>query len=983
MKYAHIQKSLIRKFTLLASALLLIAASILTTGVEAAKQGVYANASVYFTLDNALLTAGTTTQTLSFTLNLINQSSAAVDLNQYGIRVMDKAGNKYSAQLIEKASARVLTKQTQGYKYTAQVPSNMTIGQFSINIFAWDDTSATYMRNLGSLDASEATTTKVASSTTKAIINLANVNAALPASSSASFELVRSYKVLKNNIWYLYSDFLIENLSAKAIQLPANLLFNLRDAAAQTTPISILSGANQTIQSKQLGVLTTQVSLAAVDTTGKLSLELTKKSVSSTTITTSLLASLSVDDSYINSQVGSSLLYITKTTTQASSMVANRTEYTYLPYSNEIAVDYTLKNEGLTSLTLPKLSAKYQVGDATIDTPAVDAEVHPLTLAAGESETYHFTANFPKATDTSTIELVVMEKAQSGTIKPINLVHLPASYSLLADSGFSETTGLDMKDFDASLSKYSMFSFQVIRSYNTTVDGKALINIDVIAKNQNASTLKLPTALAFTLLDSANLTYPTTVLRGGGQLILPHQSSEFTLQAAIGVEDKSKLYSLQLVKKAAASNSNPAAAVDTTSTSTTAADKVLDTLDLTSSFANTKSNSSVATTIGKLAVSLKSAYRLASNGSNDVLVSELEIQNVDTKTITLPSPMDTSLYGGYMLGDLDAQGKVIQIQSSPYLYPNQKTTIYIYAKIPYTSAIVDGYIYLGDGTWNSQAQTWSATHEWTEIPYTASTSVISSANLNIPWTLDTPGRASIAEVVDSQIYDINNQKMLAVRILQTNKEARNGSIVPYTGYLSGVDGSVLPLKTTDDSANTTALSKEGLALTTLWTLLPTGLAADNQQFIFGQKINADAFASPQQYAFTPSTLVSGGALNSVAVYPYTISAQNPELTLVSNSGVAGYEFSFDYTIAKALSAAGTATNRSLVYKLTDDNGVEVKSWEEALEGTAAWVTGKQTLTFTYSDVTDPLTFAQSPKHLKVYEKFEGGTRLLGSISTDF
>jgi hypothetical protein len=216
-----------------------------------------------------------------------------------------------------------------------------------------------------------------------------------------------------------------------------------------------------------------------------------------------------------------------------------------LPYSNEIAVDYTLNNEGLTSQTLPKLSAQYQVGGSTLLIPAVDAAAHPLTLAAGESETYHFTAEFPKATDTSTIELVVMEKVASTAIKPINLVHLPTSYSLEANSGLFETTALDMKGFDATLSKYSMFSFQVTRSYNTTVNGNAMINMDVIAKNQSANALKLPSALGFTLLDSANLAYPTTVVTGGGQSVLPHQSSEFTLQAAIGVEDKSKLYSLQ------------------------------------------------------------------------------------------------------------------------------------------------------------------------------------------------------------------------------------------------------------------------------------------------------------------------------------------------------------------------------------------------------------------------------------------------------
>lgn len=228
--------------------------------------------------------------------------------------------------------------------------------------------------------------------------------------------------------------------------------------------------------------------------------------------------------------------------------------------------------------------------------------------------------------------------------------------------------------------------------------------------------------------------------------------------------------------------------------------------------------------------------------------------------------------------------------------------------------------------------------------------------------------------------------MLAVRILQTNKEARNGSIVPYSGYLTNVDGTVLALKTTDDSANTTMLSKEGLALTTLWAVLPAGLATDNQQFIFGQKINSDMIASPQQYSFTPSTPLNN-SLASVALYPYTLSVQNVKLvsTIIgagANSSV-GYDVSFDYSINKAIDAAGSLTNRSLVYKLLDNNGAVIKTWDNALEGASAWTTGKQKLSFAFSDVANQNTFVGHSQLLNVYEKFEGGTRLLGSLSVSF
>jgi hypothetical protein len=241
----------------------------------------------------------------------------------------------------------------------------------------------------------------------------------------------------------------------------------------------------------------------------------------------------------------------------------------------------------------------------------------------------------------------------------------------------------------------------------------------------------------------------------------------------------------------------------------------------------------------------------------------------------------------------------------------------------------------------------------------------------------------LGQVVDSQIYDFNNQKMLAVRILQTNKEARNGSIVPYTGYLANVDGTILALKTTDDSSTTTKMSKEGSAITTLWTVLPTGFSTDNQQVVFGQKLNAESFVSPLKYTFISSTeAASNGSISNVAIYPYTLSAQNAKLALTSTgtgaNSVIGYNINFDYAITKALDAAGSVTNRSLVFKLLDSSGTVIKTWDKTLEGTDAWTTGAHKLSIIYSDIPDLTAFISS-RQLNVYEKFEGGTRLLGSI----
>jgi hypothetical protein len=453
---------------------------------------------------------------------------------------------------------------------------------------------------------------------------------------------------------------------------------------------------------------------------------------------------------------------------------------------------------------------------------------------------------------------------------------------------------------------------------------------------------------------------------------MPHQSIQFTLQAAIGEKNSNIQYSLQFAKK---------------SDITSELAPMNEAFDLSSSFSNLQANSLLNTSIGKLGVKLISTYRLSTDGADDTLMSEVEIQNLDSKMITLPSLAANSIYGGYKINDLDAQGKVVQIQSSSNLYPNQKTSLYIYTKIPYTSSETTGYIYFGNGTWNAQTLAWTQINVWTELPYTLNVSKIGSIDLNTEWMMDDPGRTSIGQIVDSQIYDVNSQKMLAVRILQSNKELRNGSIVPYTGYLTNADGTVLALKTTDDSAATTKMSKDGLSITTLWTVLPIGSSTVNQQFIFGQKLTEDAFASPVQYAFTPSTIAASSSVSNVSVYPYSLTVQNAKLALTSTGAgantVLGYDINYDYTISKVLNAAGAVKSRSLVFTLTDNNSKVVKTWSSELDGTNALKTGANKLSFTYADIPDLATFISYSRQLNVYEKFEDGTRLLGSVSVTF
>lgn len=950
-------------------AFILLAASYTPTVIQAAQPKVSVNSAVFFTLDNVVLTATTGAQAMSFTLNLTNQSAQAVDFNQYGIRVKDKDGNKYAAQLTEKASARVLSKQTQGFKYATTVPSNININQLSIEIFVWDYSLSSMMRTLGSLDAAVAVVKTTAPVNKKVTINLSALDAKLPKNSSAAFSLLSSYKVLKNGAWMVYSDIVAENLGAASVKIPDNLLFNLRDESELYLLTSLVAGQNLTLAAKQRKIFTLQTPLKDTAITKGLTLELRKRPLTVGSAGT-VLASFPMDATFVDSHIGTYIIPPTLAS-NALTLVAESATYTHNTFNNVIDVEVTVNNVGKSTVPLPLLSSYFQVIDSDFFVTAIDKEKHPVTLAPNESSTYHFTGTFPLATDESMIQLVInTNKSTTQTVsKPINVVTLSSSNMSYGTVGTTEVTSLDLKEFDATLASHSMLNFQVLRSYHSVSDGEPTMNIEVNAENATAVALKLPAALLLELRDSAQLSYPTTIINGSDQTIVPHQSIQFTLQVKTGTKDKQTAYSLDFIKKA----------VVATETNTLA-----DSIDISSSFANTQAvNSAINTDIGKLGLSVISTYRLATSSGDDILMSEVQLQNLDSKTITIPNK--TSFYGGYMLQDLDAGGQIIQMQSSPYLYPGQKTTLYIYTKIPYTSVVDSGYIYIGNGILNSQTSAWTDTHEWSEIPFTLAVSTLTPIVLDKEWILTDPGRSSTGKIVDSQIYEINNQKLLATRILQTSKELRNGSIVPYTGYLSNADGSVISLKTTDDIAAGPSLCNQCSELSTLWTVLPLGFSTAKPNLVFGQKLDDQAFASPLQYTFTPETVLegSGTTLNSATVYPFRISVQNAKLTQTStgsgqNTSI-GYEINFDYTITKLLDAAGAVKNRSLVFTLTEEDGQVIKTWDAILDGTDAWVTGENKLSFTNTDIPDLQSFLNL-RQLNVYEKFEGGTRLLGTIA---
>jgi hypothetical protein len=89
---------------------------------------------------------------------------------------------------------------------------------------------------------------------------------------------------------------------------------------------------------------------------------------------------------------------------------------------------------------------------------------------------------------------------------------------------------------------------------------------------------------------------------------------------------------------------------------------------------------------------------------------------------------------------------------------------------------------------------------------------------------------------------------------------------------------------------------------------------------------------------------------------------------------------FTFSSGKLYPVAGGNKNRSLVIEIRDSNDVLMKSWEYPLEGAGALANGAIKLTADVANSPD-ITPTYAPRAY-VYEKFEGGLRLLGSNTVE-
>ncbi|CAN7577448.1 hypothetical protein LJR153_004210 [Paenibacillus sp. LjRoot153] len=391
------------------SALLLTAASFLTlplaTSAFAGKEGVFLSDSVYFTLDKVSLSVGADDGSLRFSLGLNNHSNTTVDFNNYGVKVIDTNGITYTAKLNEKVVARVKAGETGTFKFTSEIPSNLSPSDLKVDIFQWNDNATS---DIGALSVESAMVEAGQTLEQQVVINLKEIDTTLAEEALVSAKLGQSYKVYKDGVWMVYTDLTLSNESSASLKLPDGLELNFQDSKGLTYGAQFVASVGALLPEQPV-TLTLQAAVPASLDTNHLSLLFSPKGKVKTTLLGTLNAAksfavsrLSDKAAYPNTDANDALNGLVISTTWASAV--QQTDGLH------VQANVTLTNESDGIVTVPSLTGEFQASRGNVGVTSSDNAVRSAYLSPNESTTFHFQGVVPASLSAEALQLVVLEK---------------------------------------------------------------------------------------------------------------------------------------------------------------------------------------------------------------------------------------------------------------------------------------------------------------------------------------------------------------------------------------------------------------------------------------------------------------------------------------------------------------------------------------------------------------------------------------------
>lgn len=375
---------------------------------SAGQPGVFVAADTYFTLDNAVFTAGSASSALQFTLKMHNGSSGSVDFNGYGVQVVDGQGNSFPAKLTSKQGARVDAGKDQSFSFIAQTAAGLSASDLKVRLFSWDSGAPSFMQTIGDLPVSTAVSGGLDPSKLM-LLSMKDVDSSYSQDAFTAMRLGQSYKVTQNGTTYLYTDLYVRNTGSSNFQLPNSLLFRLKGSDSMTYSGALVSGSQETLLPNKLTKLKIRTAVPSNAEAESMTLE----AYYSNSAEERVLGSVPLSGMTAAVPLGSEQPYSMYGTDNGLKLNAAKAIAVKQTDGTMIQTTVNVRNDGSAIVAIPELDAAYQIGDESLGAAVQDLSVASGYISPGQTATYTYSVVIPEGIDPNSVKLALMEASGS------------------------------------------------------------------------------------------------------------------------------------------------------------------------------------------------------------------------------------------------------------------------------------------------------------------------------------------------------------------------------------------------------------------------------------------------------------------------------------------------------------------------------------------------------------------------------------------
>ncbi|MEC0265773.1 hypothetical protein [Paenibacillus anseongense] len=161
------------------------------------------------------------------------------------------------------------------------------------------------------------------------------------------------------------------------------------------------------------------------------------------------------------------------------------------------------------------------------------SEKKSASVLPGQDTSFRFYANLAEGetADQLKIDVFRWDAGQADFMKLLG--QLPVSSALGEGQVTVPEEIINLRTLDSTLANDASLAFQLGQSVRVSENGKWYLYTQVSAKNLGSSSVKLPAALQFRLVDANGLKYASTYANGSSTTFLPSESDTLTLKTPI------------------------------------------------------------------------------------------------------------------------------------------------------------------------------------------------------------------------------------------------------------------------------------------------------------------------------------------------------------------------------------------------------------------------------------------------------------------